>query len=70
MALGATITGTGALAVELASNPIESLPVQTQINKIIEGLDRFSMDVLEGFNNVEAVLKDVDRRLTVLEQKK
>jgi hypothetical protein len=73
LALGATITGTGALAVELAKgsgNPLEHLPVQTQINQIINAVDAQFDNIHEGFAQVGVVFADIDRRLTALENAK
>lgn len=73
MALGATVTGTGALAVDMAKgsgNPIENLPLQTQVNLIIDSVDKQFDNVSAGFARVQEIVLDIDRRLTALEQKK
>lgn len=72
MVVGASLMGTGALAVDLAKgsgNPIAHLPVQDQINAVIDAVDQQFDNIHEGFQNVGLALKDIDNRLTALEEK-
>ncbi len=74
LVLGATITGTGALAVDLVAkgegNPLRNLPVQTQIDQIVNAVDAQFDVVGEAFDKVGVIFADIDRRLTALENAK
>lgn len=62
---GAVITGTGALAV----NPLSSLPLQTQVDKLIEACTLSFQAIDEGFINVLAALEALNERLTLVENR-
>lgn len=72
LVVGASLMGS-AQAVNLAEgsgNPIEHLPIQDQINRIIDSADQQFDAIHEGFQNVGKVLNHLDQRLTALEEKK
>lgn len=63
---GSVITGTGALAL---TNPIEHLPVQEQINRIINSADKQFNTIAMQFGMAQEFFTDIDQRLTVIETK-
>lgn len=63
---GAVITGTGALA---ATNPLSGLPLQTQVDKLVEACTHSFEAIDEGFINVLAALEALNERLTLVENR-
>ncbi len=64
--LGASLTGTGVMAF---NNPIENLPVQEQLNRIVEAVDMQFNEIGSAFELAQSFFTDIDERLTVIEKK-
>lgn len=63
--LGASLSGTVALAV----NPIENLPIQEQVSRVIEAADKQFNTIAMQFQMAQEFFVDIDERLTVIETK-
>ena len=73
LVIGASLTGSSVLAVDLAKgsgNPISHLPLQTQLDRVIDAVDSQFDAIHEGFQNVGTVLIEHNQRLAALEAKK
>lgn len=65
--VGASLMGT-AFAVNVP-NPIKDLPVQEQIDRIVEAVDAQFNDVSRSLSLAQTFFYDIDGRLTVIEKK-
>lgn len=65
LVVGASLSGTIALAV----NPIENLPIQEQVSRVIDAADKQFNTIALQFQMAQEFFTDIDNRLTVIEKK-
>lgn len=66
LVVGASLSGSIALAFE---NPLQNLPIQEQINRLIVATDGQFRIVSAAFETAQLFFTDIDERPTVIEKK-
>ncbi len=64
--LGASLTGTGVMAF---TNPVEDLPLQEQVNRLMMATDAQFNNVSSALAMAQVFFTDIDERLNVIETK-
>lgn len=63
------VIGASLSSAAFASNPIANLPVQEQLNRIVDGVDAQFKNISDALNLAQEFFTDIDGRLTVIESK-
>ncbi len=70
MIVGTVITGSGALALNnTADNPIKHLPVQTQLDRLVDACGASFMEIGENLSMLQMAIMDLDTRVKALEKR-